>query len=440
VWNRRDLLRAAGVSAAAAWLGCGRGDRLGPASPAVDPDLLRAALRDAVAIAATRLREPVAYAQLRRRVRAVVDLVERDVGDELTTAIVIAGRDAAGRWRERAVDRGEPALIREAATRLIADAPAGVSAAVALGAPEDRLATPATDPAALELEAWRDRVESLVRRADAGATSRIIYRAVHVVTDDERTWVVTATRDRSERLVRTRLGATAIAWHGTGPVAGAAEVVGGFGPEPERLTDDALAAVNAEALALTTPGGFAPVAGAEVILAPAIVAALVGPGGARTRGLVAITHEPDLEQAGVPGYASYQLDALGGDGGPRRGGRFARLDARPSNLVVAPGANPGLADDVADGYLLDGVAHVGATGDRIAIRIARARRLAKGRRTGHAWRDVELRGRLDDLLTGARAVGADPLAIAGDDDGPPQAIVAPSLLTRADLGPARGAR
>lgn len=436
MWTRRDLLRAAGLGAGVAWLGCRSSTAPAIARPEVGPDELRAALRAAVEIAGARLQAPVAYARVRRRMVALVDLIERDVDDQLTTVVVIAGRDHAGRWRERALDRSDPSLILAAARALVADAPPGPATPIALGAAEDRAAAPAVDPARLTVSDWRARADDLAVRADAGATSRIVYRAVHLRTDDERTWVVTDTRDRSERLVRSRIGATAIAWHGNAPVAGAVEVIGGFGPEPDRITAEQLAAVNAEALALTTPGGFAPVE-ADVVLAPQVMAALLAVVGVgHSEGWTA-TEVPDLSHDGVPAYASYALGALGGDPSVRRGGRYARLSRRPSNLVVAPGVSDDLLADVDDGYLLDGVAH-GSHGDRgPSVRVGRVRRVARGRRTGHAWRDVELSSSVATLLSGISAVGATAIAIAPDDDDPPLAVITPAVRTRAEL---RGAR
>ncbi|MBK9035790.1 MAG: hypothetical protein IPL61_31825 [Myxococcales bacterium] len=449
MWTRRELLRAAGVGAAAsvvASLACGRSATRGAAPPRALDLGLRPALHAAVAILATRLREPVAFAQVRRRVRAVVDLLEREVWDETATLVVLAGRAADGTWRERTLDRTDPQLIVTAARALIATAPAGASAPVATSAATDHVAAVATDPAALAVSDWRTRIDDLAARADVGSNSRVVYRATYAITDDEHAWVVSAEVDRHQRLVRSRVGALAVAWHGSAPIAGHVEVAGGFGPETERLTNDELARANRDALALTTPGAFAAQAGAAVILAPDVVAALVERAWPRTATAgVTVVDDPAFATAGTPGYASYVFDGLGRLVAPgevaerrRRGGPHGRLQATPSNLVVAPGTATDLIASVDDGFVIDGLAEGGGVGDAVAVRATRVRRVARGRLTGHAWRDVELRGSAAAILAATTSVGDRAVTVVSADDDPPRAVVTPPLLTRADLVPARG--
>ncbi|MEZ4402324.1 MAG: hypothetical protein R3B06_20030 [Kofleriaceae bacterium] len=444
MWNRRDLLRAAGVGAAATWLGCGSGRRPSAPHPAIELGGLRAALRAAVEVLGAGLAEPVAYAQVRRRIRAVVDLVERDVDDATAAVVVVAGRDRAGRWRERALDRTSPAAIRAAAQALVIGASAGPASTGDAPLARDGATAVTTDPGALGTADWHDVVDDLARRAAAGANSRIVYRGVYVVTDVDQVWAVSSTSDTYQRLIRSRLGATAVAWHGSRPVAGTAEIAGGFGPEPARLTDAALAAMNADALALTTPGGFAPLADAAVGMAPSVAAALVGQAWAAGvgGGPLAVADVPDLTVGDHAGFASYFFDALGQPargGQPRRSGPLARLSTAPSNLVVAVGAVADLEAAVGDGVIVSGVVDVGCDGDQLAVRTSRAYRIAGGKRTGHAWRDVEVRGRLGPLLAGITAIGDRAEAVAGpDDDRPPSAIVTPAVATRARLTTARG--
>jgi hypothetical protein len=445
VWTRRDLLRAAGVGAAAsalASLGCGRGAVATVPAPEARALGLRAALRDAAALIATRLREPVAYAQVRRRVRAAVDLIERDVDDRTTARVVLAGRGADGRWRERALDRTEPALVLAAARALIVDAPAGASAELASGAPIDHAPELATDPELLTIGDWRARADDLATRGEARSNSRVVYRAAYLVCDDERSWVVSADGDRFQRLVRTRMGAVAVAWHGNAPAGGAVEVAGGFGPEPTRLSTEALATANTDALALTTPGVFTAIRG-PVVLSPTALAAVIDRAWSVAPGGGAVVDAPAHRIDDAPAYASYFFDALGVDraaAGPhrRRGGPDARLTTAPSNLVLAPGDVVELNAAAGDGYVVDGIAEAGGQGDELALRATRVRRIAGGKLTGHAWRDVELRGAASAMVAGITARGVRATTVAIDDGGPARAVITPAAVTVATLVPARG--
>jgi len=453
VLTRRDLLRAAGATTAAALLGCGARARPLVTARAGEAEALRGALRDAVEILATRLREPVAYALVRRRVRAVVDLAQRDVTDATTIAIVVGGRDGAGAWRERAIDRAEPARVRAAAQALVAEAPPGTSTPLAFGAPIDHATALDVEPAGLATGDWLAQAEVVAQRAEATASSRIIYRAAYLTCDDDRSWIVSADADVSQRLVRTRVGATAVAWQGSAPIAGTAEVAGGFGPAHERLGDDALAAMTAEALSLHAASEIATSPSADVVLAPAVIAAIVDAGwaGLGRGGLAVVTDDPALAN----GFGSYFVDDLGAAAAPivlggapmiagraRRSQPSWRLATGPSNLVMTLGASDpaALEGQVEDGFVVDGVANLQR--DRagaIALRATRARRIVRGARTGESWRDVELRGDAAAIVTAIRAIGNRAETIAPlDDDRPARAIVVPAVLTRAAIAPARG--
>ena len=445
MWSRRDLLRAAGVGAAASLigdLGCRAPTPPAPPMRQLDPGL-RPALRDALAVLATRLTEPVVFARVRRRIRAAVDLLERDVADDTVALVVLAGRGADGGWREHAIDRVDPALVGAAARALVAAAPPGGGAAIAAGPPAEHAGPALDDPDGLTLTDWRARIDDLAARAATGGNSRLVYRAVYAVTDDETRWIVTAAGDHRERRVRSRIGAVAVAWHGSAPVAGTVEIAGGFGPATDRLGTAALAEINGEALALTTPGAFTAAPDAVVVLAPPVAAALIARIGPRADGPVVIVDDPG-DLADGAGYGSLAIDDLGRPTAARRGG-WVRRDhtgrgvASFTNLVVAPGAVADLAATTgAAAFLIDGVADVGGRGDQLALRATRVRRLERGRLTGHAWRDVELRGALGALLAATTAIGAAPVTVATDDD-VPRAVVTPGLITRAALVPSRGA-
>jgi hypothetical protein len=445
VWSRRDLLRAAGVGAAASLigdLGCRAPTPPTPPMRQLDPGL-RPALRDALAVLATRLTEPVVFARVRRRIRAAVDLLERDVADDTVALVVLAGRGADGGWREHAIDRVDPALVGAAARALVAAAPPGGGAAIAAGPPAEHAGPALDDPDGLTLTDWRARIDDLAARAATGGNSRLVYRAVYAVTDDETRWIVTAEGDHRERRVRSRIGAVAVAWHGSAPVAGTVEIAGGFGPATDRLGTAALAEINGEALALTTPGAFTAAPDAVVVLAPPVAAALIARSGPRADGPVVIVDDPG-DLADGAGYGSFTIDDLGRPTAARRGGwvrrdRAGRGVASFTNLVVAPGAVADLAATTgAAAFLIDGVADVGGRSDQLALRATRVRRLERGRLTGHAWRDVELRGAVGALLAATTALGAAPVTVAIDDD-VPRAVVTPGLVTRAALVPSRGA-
>lgn len=458
MWNRRELLRAAGAGTAAALLGglgCATPPRATASLRGGDLEAVRLGLRDAIEILATRLREPVAYAVVRRRVRALVDLAQREVTDATTIAVVVGGRDARGAWRERGIDGAAPELVRQAARALVADAPMTSPTPVTPGSPTDDAAPLEIDPDTLATGDWLAQAEVIAKRAEATATSRIVYRAAYVTCDDERSWVVTADADRSQRLVRTRIGATAVAWQGNAPIAGTAEVVGGFGPDHQRLTDAAIAQASSDALALHAASAITAHAAADVVLAPSVVAGILDVGWDRLApgGLATITDDPTL----AGGFGSYFFDDLGATPAPivvsgpdalRGGGRARRSAPRwrisrgPSNLVMAIGAAAAVALEAQldDGFVIDGIAdlqhdHRGA----LAIRATRARRVAKGKRTGESWRDVELRGDAGAILGAIRAIGdrAEAFAPWGDDR-PARAIVAPSVLTRIAIAPSRG--
>jgi hypothetical protein len=137
VWSRRDLLRAAGAGAAAAalaGLGCRRGP-IAETAPVASEMGVRGALREALTVLATALTEPVAFARVRRRWRAAVDLVAREVWDERDELVVVAGRDRDGMWRERAIDRVDAGRIVAAARALVAEVPGGGGGPIAIPSP-----------------------------------------------------------------------------------------------------------------------------------------------------------------------------------------------------------------------------------------------------------------------------------------------------------------
>jgi len=466
VIGRRDLLRSLGAGAALAALapltGCGgRAARTG-STAAGGRDPLRAALRAAVLQLGTRLDQPTAYLLERRRVRALVDVAQADVADEQVTVVVLAGTDG-GRRVERCFDDVTPARIAAVAAELVTAARGPARASIEVPAATDRRPRLDLDPAELTPRGWLDRVRSIAARGARHATSRIVYRASYLTCEDDRVWVIGAGGDRAQRLVRTRMGTTFVAWHGSEPMAGEAEVAGAHGPTPDLLEDGAIAEAAAAALALFTP--TAPPTGERpVLLDPRVVAAvldrglatLLAGGGPAPAAALTVIDDPTR-----PGYGTYAYDDDGapaaatrlieggavvgrlGTGNARRSGRLWRLTRAPSNLVVTPGetAAAALEAGVDDGVVIAGVRGVDLddTG-AIVVRAARARELIDGRRTGRAWDDVELRADVRALCAAITGVSAEHAAVAITGDGPPRSVVAPWLLTRATVGSARSVR
>ncbi len=465
--DRRELLRSLGAGAALAALapltalsGCGpSGSRAGPVT-ATPRAPVRMALREAVERMSERLERPTAYLLVRRRVRALVAAGQAEVADEQMTVVVLAGT-TGGRRVERAFDEIDLARIASVSAELAAGARGPRRPRVALAAPLDRKAALALDPATLTARDWLDRARSIAARGEQMSSSRLIYRASYLACDDDRVWVVSEAGDRGQRLVRTRLGTSFIAWHGSEPMAGEAQFAGSVGPAPELLADAAIAVAAAEALALFTP--TAPPTGPRtVLLAPTVVAlvleraiGIVLAGGGRppaaaltigddptARGYGSYGHDDD----GAPAAATRLVEGgavVGrlGAGNARRCGPTWRLVTAPSNLIVAPGPRPvaELEAGIEDGVIVTAPRGVDVDHAGVLVVRARASEVSKGRRTGRAWEDVELRASVHDLLAGVTGVAAERAALAIADDGPPRSVVAPWLVTQAVLGSARGA-
>jgi hypothetical protein len=94
VWTRRELLRAVGAGATLAALtplGCAATARPVTDAAALDRDRLREALRAAVDALGERLGAPFAFAGIRRRVRALVDLDQRGLFVEERMIAIVGG-------------------------------------------------------------------------------------------------------------------------------------------------------------------------------------------------------------------------------------------------------------------------------------------------------------------------------------------------------------
>lgn len=460
MWTRRDLLRAVGASATLAALtpGCGAGARPLLADAGHDPDRLRAALRAAVDAAAARLTTPFAFAARRRRVRAVVDLDQRGLFVEERAIAIIGGRDRDGGWREQATDDLSPAGVAAAAAAVAGGGPTIAPASSGGRTPRDHTAL-VRDPRAIGRRAWLAEADALAERVAIHASSRIVYRASWLVSDDDETWIVRADVDHRQRRVRGQVGASVVTWHGQRPVVGEATIAGPGVPTAAQLDDAALAGAASDALTLYTPGG-APTGPATVVLAPALVAAILDrllaapavAAGVTPAGLLTITDDPTAADA----FAGHVVDDDGeparptaiaadgqpmraaGVGGARRAGPRWYRSRGPCHLevVAGPAAAVAAVEATVDaGVVLDGLRDVRLDVDgRLVLRAARARELARGQRTGRIWGDLELRADVGELLAAVSAASQDRVAIAIVDDGPARSARAPSLVTRAELG------
>jgi hypothetical protein len=451
VIQRRDLLRGFGASAAVAALAplgaCGRGRVNAPEDLDIGADALRRALRDAVGVIGTAMARPRAWVLSRRRVRVLVDVAVAEVVEERMTVAVLSGVTADGRRVERCFDEVTPLQVAAVAAALVREAGGGGGAkraARVIPPPENRSEPVEVDPARLAHSDWLSRARDIARRTEAAASSRIVYRAAWLATDDDRVWVVGEDGDRQQRLVRSRLGATLVAWQGSMPQFGEVEVAGGFGPAVTRVTDDAIARAAGDALALFTPTP-APVGRHVVLLDPGVVAALVdahvrsgrGAGGVADRQVVTITDEP----AEGGGFARYWFDDDGVAGGhARRSAPSWQLREEPAQLAIAAGRS-GAADlelGINNGLVIEGLRNAYVDDAGVAVlRVARARQLTGGSRTGRQWGDLEIRGNtaelLSDVLQASRERSEIVLA-----DAPARAVIAPWLLTRAHVARARG--
>ncbi len=462
--GRREFLRALGAGAATAALaplGCGPGGRRGLVIAEANPDQLRQALRDAVITLGGRLDQPRAWLLTRRRVRVLVDVAVAEVVEERSTVGVLSARDGDGRRIERCFDEVTAPRVAALAAAMAATGGRRREVGSAIPPPVDHGGPVEVDPARLAHADWLARARDIARRSERAASSRIVYRAAWLASDDDRVWAVGEDGDRHQRLVRSRFGATFVAWHGSTPQFGEAEIAGGFGPAVVRLDDEAIARAAAEALALFTPSA-PPIGRHVVLLDPGVVAALVAAHVSAPR--LAAPSRPGVTIVDDPtagGYAGYWFDDDGaparatplfgggagvgatlGVGHARRQAPTWRLAPVPAQLVVAAGAATAaeLEAGINDGLVIEGVrdVHIDDAGV-VVVRVTRGRQLAAGVRTGRQWGDLEVRGGAADLFSDAIGVSQERREVAVASAGSPQSVSAPWLLTRARVGQARGA-
>ena len=480
--SRRDVLRAAGATAAAgalAAIGCG--GRGAGRAPVAAPADLRAALRDAVARVRARFPAASGWLAIRDRATYVAGSDTRAAAREVTATVVLAARDAGGHRVERIGDAASAAGIVALGAELAALGPGG-GRTLTMAVADDHAPRLADDPSAWSGARWLVELDDVLARADAAGSSRIVWRIAHAVVDDERTWFVGDGLDVHQRAVRVRSGVSLLAWNGARPMVGEAVVARAGAPAP--LDDTAIARAARGALERLTPGA-APHGETVLVLDGSCVAALVAAGigevattgawrrpdlAARPRlgqpiGAAAIAIADDPRAGGPGGYvvddegwpaartaiveggvlvgvladeAGAAATGLPRTGHGRRDVRRGAARARPSDLLVSTGAaeDGALIGGVDDGVLVedaDGAVVDPATW-RVVVRARRARRIAGGALTGHVWGDVAVRGAVPDLLGAVTAVGATATAYPRDGGG---SVAAPAVATRGALAPRR---
>jgi microcin-processing metallopeptidase PmbA/TldD-like protein len=500
--TRREVLAvlgagAAGAALASLSLGCGPSTGRGPRAPkaaAAGGADVRTLLRAAVEQLRVEFPIVAAHAVIARRTTAAIDLHGRGVVRRQHAAVVLRVDDGRGHATERATG----SVTADAIAALVA----GLRTTKIGAAPSIKFGTPArfdTETSAERTDAgWLDLVEALDGRAAAHATSRVIYRAAWLDTDDATVWHVGAAQtggafDREQRLIRSRAGVVLMSWSGTAPMVGEIERGAVGGPDQVALSDADVEGAAKGALELTTPGTV-PAGDVAVVLMPSVVARLAevaiapvlttaawGRPDLRARSLagtrigadaITIAADPDptryggfhFDDEGATGAAARVIDAgvLRGPVGDRAGaaavtGAFAGHGLRPGHagpvepaighLAWAPGAGTAdpdaLVGDLDAAWIIDGggAAHVDPIGWTATIAVSRARKVAAGAVTGHVFADCELTCDVPALLAATTRVSSTVETFVRRDGGGADArwrsVEVPAIATRARITPRR---
>jgi predicted Zn-dependent protease len=500
--SRRDVLAALGAGAASAMLGtlgCGATARSAakPRTAAVDGEDVRGWLRAAVAQLRADFPSATAHAVIARRTTAAIDLNGRGVVRRQHAAVVLRVDDGKGHVSERATG----AVTAESIARLVASlrtaAKATGAADLAFGAPV-RSGTTQTAPERTDA-GWLELVGALDARAEAQATSRVIYRGVWIDSDDATVWHVAGGAgvpvDREQRLIRTRAGVVLMSWSGTSPMVGQIERGAVGGPDQVVLSEPDLVGAANGALELTTPGAV-PAGEVAVLLMPSVVARLaevaIAPlltttawrrpdlgarafAGAKLGSpMITIATDPDparyggyhFDDEGSPGVTAQLVEggvlrgpvgdhagvaAVTGAvaGGGLRPGHSGPIDPAIGHLAWAAG--PGKVDPEAlvaeldDAWIIDGGsdAHADPIAWNVTIDVARARRVKSGARTGHVHAGVELAASVPALLAATTRLSSTVETFVTRDGGGADArwrsVEVPAIVTRARIAPRRPA-
>ncbi len=482
--TRRELVALLGRTAAAGalWACGGRG---GPATAGAPVEVeLRSVLRDAVAAVRATWPEASGWAGQRARTHLLSATGGRGTTTEHLAVVTLRVADARG-VIERTTHDVTPEAIARLAAELAAAGP-GTGRTLDPGAPVDHVARPAQDPATLPAAGWLVALDAALARSERLGETRIVWRAAHAIVDDERRWFVGDGLDVLHRAARVRAGITMLAWSGNRPMIGEVVVGRAAGIEALGVTDDAIALAAGRALELLTPGDV-PAGPSALVLDPSVVAAIVA-AGIRDVVTTAAWGRPDLaararlgqpvaapavtivDDATAGGFAGHARDDEGAparrvalvDGGtlaavladargaaiagvPRTGHGRRGLDdgavaARATDVTMTAGAEPddALLAAIGDGLVIETAdgASVDPRTWQLVVRAARARRVARGKLTGHAWGDVEVRGEVPALLGAVSALGATTTTLTSLD-GVATSVTAPAIATRGDVAPRR---
>ena len=488
--TRRELLRQLGTGVGAASIaaigGCGGRQEIerGEQTSVVSADL-RARLAEIVDELETRYPIATLLATRTRTLDVGRDAAVAGIGEKTAQTLAVQVFDGVS-WHARSSSDLSPRGARELAKRLIEQRPR-----VGESAKRTR------DTRVLDLPPRGDRsgfglsssallaaAGSLYARATKFGGSRTIYRGALLSTDAQDTLFIGNGRNTRQTISRTRGAISFVARGSSGIVS--EEVQGSTTGNPSSLeiSDADLGAASRSSLAIVSADiPFEP--DVEVILDEAVTATIaqtIAKGLLNARHWVSgssaladkvgdqvadrrfsMSDDPTLKD----GYASYDLDDEGADAtrtpliddgilvAPfcdrtsasvlrRKRTGHGRLHssgitrAEFSNLVVAPGTvgKPDLVASVAKGYLIEGAAVVASDPQRrqVVLRVRRAREILRGSLSGRIVGPLMLRADVFALLlavTGAtnttrRFTVSAPLC---------QAIDAPMLLTRAELGP-----
>jgi hypothetical protein len=215
-WSRRSFLRALGSSTAASALApflaaCGGAAGPAPVTAQAEPQpviVLREELRRQVEVLSRRLPQVSALATIERVGWVLVDPEERSLHQVILGSLVLTATERDQVREEVTTDLSAGGIAR--AAWALGNRAAGRARAVAASpAPpvaRDATSQPEVDPRTLGPAQWLAAVESLYERGRRTGESRIAYRAAYAVCDDSETVFVSADRDLTQRVVRTRAG------------------------------------------------------------------------------------------------------------------------------------------------------------------------------------------------------------------------------------------
>lgn len=463
-WNRRETLRALGITSASTWLwalGCGAPARPPPRAPRQISSDVRTWLRDAITRLAAVYPSVHALAVTRRRTTAAIDVLGTGIARARRDGVVLTVRTRDGSWREHVTaDLSQQGVL--AAVQILVGAN-GTRAPIEFPAPPPHPA----ELAPILDDTLRKRVAAIMHNDQIGA-SRLVYAAAMIDIDDVTVWSVAPGHDREQTLRRVRKRATRAAWNGTRPVVSEVERGWVGNLDDQDLGVEDVTGASRNALQMMTPDTLTD-GEANVVLEPSVTASVID---AAVRGLFTSTaaRRPEVtkrlalganvsaqaltlvddpttpaayggfafDDEGTPAAAITLLDAgrvAGRLGRGLRAGHVGQLEPQPTHLRLEPGTQP-VKQLFDSGWILEGKlsAVFDPSSDHVVIGVARARELRGGSDTGRIYADVELVGDLTTLLANVSGVASvsGTTIIRDERAGEPQwrSIAAPWVRTR----------